>query len=60
MVYAISRGAGALKKKGAPKNEGISNDVYENKRQKNSLSSMSNDVIESNRLVSFSDYIDEK
>jgi hypothetical protein len=53
-------GGWTLEKRGTPKNEGISNDVYENKRQKNSLSSMSNDVIESNRLIGFSEYVTEK
>ncbi len=46
MAYAISRGAGTLKKGGAPKNTGRSNDVSENKGQKKWLSRMSKDVDE--------------
>ena len=35
MAYAISRGVGAREKRGVPKNAGISDDLYENKGQKN-------------------------
>ena len=39
-------GSGAGEKRGAPKNEGISDDLYENKRPKNSSRRISDDVYE--------------
>ncbi len=52
-------GSEAGGKKGAPKNEALSNDVDENKGLEKSASRMSNDVIENRRLVQFSNDVYE-
>ena len=60
MAYAISRGAGALKKVGSPKMQVYLTMCMKTKGEKNGFSRMSNDVDENKRLVTLSDDVDEK
>jgi hypothetical protein len=59
MAYAISRGVGAREKRGVPKNAGISDDMYENKGQKNSDRGYPTIYMKTGNLTVISDDIDE-
>jgi len=59
MAYAISRGVGAREKRGVPKNAGISDDMYENKGQKNSDRGYPTIYMKTGNLTVLSDDMDE-
>ena len=59
MAYAISRGVGAREKRGVPKNAGISDDLCENKGQKNSYRGYPTMFMKTGNLTVPSDDIDE-
>ena len=50
MAYTVLKGGWSPKKRGVPKNAGISDDMYENKGQKKFLSGISDDVYENRQL----------
>jgi len=59
MVYATSEGNWRPKKRGLPKNAGISDDVYENKGQKKCLREYPTMSMKINDLAFLSDDADE-
>jgi hypothetical protein len=50
IAYTVLKGGWSPKKRGVPKNAGISHDMYENKGQKKFLSGISDDVYENKQL----------
>jgi hypothetical protein len=59
MGYMILRGVGARKKRGIPKNAGISDDIYENKEPKNCYRGYPTMFMKTSKLTALSDDIDE-
>jgi hypothetical protein len=59
MAYTVLKGGWSPKKRGVPKNAGISDDMYENKGQKNSDRRYPTIYMKTGNLIVLSDDVDE-
>jgi hypothetical protein len=59
MAYTVLKGGWSPKKRGVPKNAGISDDMYENKGQKNSDRGYPTIYMKTGNLIVLSDDVDE-